>query len=255
MAALPLRETAREIRRRLVADERDLTVGGDGDLEYWSRVAAQSDGSIVEIGCGAGRILLSLNAAKRSLIGIDLDREALSLAAERDARPVWECADGRCWRDTSVSASLVILGGDLISVITREADLRELFLTAAVHCATDGQVGIDATRIDPQRLAEHLNGTWALDLEREDEEFGVVQRYSRLSADARLGSNVAALEIRHLAVAPGRTPTPLYPDRAPFPIRAWRSEEIRSIAEAVGLELVRVEADDRLRWLLRSTHD
>jgi ABC-type multidrug transport system fused ATPase/permease subunit len=73
LGTLPLSETASEIRSRLLADERDLTFAADGDLAYWQGVAAESTGPILEIGCGAGRILTALGAAERQLIGVDLD--------------------------------------------------------------------------------------------------------------------------------------------------------------------------------------
>jgi len=49
--------------------------------------------------------------------------------------------------------------------------------------------------------------------------------------------------------------TVIYPDRAPFAIRAWQPDEVRALAAAAGLRVTRVGADDRLRWLLRSAHE
>jgi SAM-dependent methyltransferase len=255
LGTLPLSETASEVRSRLLADERDLTSAADGDLVYWREVAAELDGPILEIGCGAGRILTALGAAERQLIGVDLDVAALALAGERAPSAEWICADGRTWRREATAASLVILGGDLLSLITAPDDLEALLRTAALHCAPGGQVGIDATLMDPQLFADEVEGEWSVDLERADVDFTTVRRESRIAPDPQARTNTVLLEIRHRAVGAGGRLTAIYPDRAPFAIRAWQPDEVRALAAATGLRVARVGADDRLRWLLRSAHE
>lgn len=260
MGTLPLNEiasseTASEVRSRLLADERDLTSAADGDLAYWRGVAAESTGPILEIGCGAGRILTALGAQERQLIGIDLDAVALALANERVPSAEWILADGRTWRHEATAASLVIIGGDLLSLITVPGDLEALLRTAALHCAPGGQVGIDATLMDPQLFADEVEGEWSIDLERVDADFEAVRRESHIRPDPEMRSNTVLLEIRHRAVGVDGSLTVIYPDRAPFTIRAWQPDEVRALAAAAGLRVTRVGADDRLRWLLRSAHE
>lgn len=255
MGTLPLSETASEVRSRLLADERDLTSAADGDLAYWRGVAGDSTGPILEIGCGAGRILTTLGAAERQLIGVDLDVAALTLAAERAPAAEWICADGRTWRREATAATLVILGGDLLSLITVSDDLEALLRTAALHCAPGGQVGIDATLMDPQLFADEVEGEWSVDLERADADFTTVRRESRITPDPQARTNTVLLEIRHRAVGADGQLTAIYPDRAPFAIRAWQPDEVRALAATAGLRVTRVGADDRLRWLLRSAHE
>ena len=255
MGTLPLSETTSEVRSRLLADERDLTSAADGDLAYWREVAAESDGPILEIGCGAGRILTALGAIERQLIGVDFDIAALALAGERAPSAEWICADGRTWRREATAASLVILGGDLLSLITVPDDLEALLRTAALHRAPGGQVGLDATLMDPQLFANEVEGEWGVDLDRADVDFTTVRRESRIRSDPQARTNTVLLEIRHRAVGIDGRLTAIYPDRAPFAIRAWQPDEVRALAAAVGLRVVRVGADDRLRWLLRSAHE
>jgi SAM-dependent methyltransferase len=248
-------ETPSEVRSRLLADERDLTSAADGDLEYWQKVAGESSGPILEIGCGAGRVLTALGPGERQLTGIDLDVSALTLAAERAPAAEWIRADGRTWRRDGTAASLVILSGDLLSLITAPNDLEALLRTAAMHCAPGGQVGIDATLMDPQLFADEIEGDWGVDLERADEDFTTVRRESRIAPDPHARANSVLLEIRHRAVGADGQFTAIYPDRTPFAIRAWQPDEVRTIAAAAGLQVVRVGADDRLRWLLRSANE
>lgn len=218
-------------------------------------MAAESIGPILEIGSGAGRILTALGVPARQLIGIDLDVAALALAAERAPSAEWICADGRTWRHEVTAASLVILGGDLLSLITVSADLEALLRTAALHCAPGGQVGIDATLMDPQLFADEVEGEWSVDLERGDADSITVRRESRIAPDPQSRSNTVLLEIRHRAVGVDGRLTEIYSDRAPFAIRAWQLDEVRALAAAAGLRVTRVGADDRLRWLLRSANE
>lgn len=255
MGNLPLSQSAAEQRSRLLADERDLSAAADQDLAYWRAVAAESEGRYLEIGSGAGRILTALEVSERQLVGIDLDQVALTLAAERAPLAEWICADGRQWRREGWTAGLVILGGDLLSLVTDPDDLASLLRTAALHCAPGGQVGIDATLMDPQLFEHEIDGAWAIDLERADDDLGLVRRESRITPDPQSRTNTVVLEIRHRQVDAGGGLTEIYPDRAPFAIRAWQPGEVRALAAAVGLRVTKVGADDRLRWLLRSAHE
>ena len=199
--------------------------------------------------------MTALGAQERQLIGIDLDAVALALAIERAPSAEWICADGRTWRREEMAASLVIIGGDLLSLITESDDLEAIFRTAAVHLVPGGYVGIDATLMDPQLFVEEIDGAWRIDLERADVDHGVVRRESRITPDAQGRVNTVLLEIRHRAVAVDGLLTAFYPDRTAFSIRAWQPSEVRALAAAAGLQVVRVGADDRLRWLLRSAHE
>ena len=165
------------------------------------------------------------------------------------------CADGRTWRRKATAASLVIIGGDLLSLITVPDDLEALLRTAALHCAPGGQVGLDATLMDPRLFADEAEGEWSTDLERVDADFKTVRRESRIAPDPQARTNTVHLEIRHRAVGADGRITPIYPDRAPFAIRAWQPDEVRALAAAAGLGVTRVGDDDRLRWLLRSAHE
>jgi hypothetical protein len=109
--------------------------------------------------------------------------------------------------------------------------------------------------MDPQLFADEVEGEWSVDLERADADFETVRRESRITPDPQARPNTVLLEIRHRAVGADGRPTVIYPDRAPFAIRAWQPDEVRALAAAAGLRVTRVGADDRLRWLLRSVHE
>ena len=58
----------------------------DGDLPLYERAAHRDVKNILEIGCGTGRILLSLYEPGRHLTGSDLSADMLKIAEEKSAR-------------------------------------------------------------------------------------------------------------------------------------------------------------------------
>ena len=244
-----------EVRARLFADECDLDVGASDDRAFWRELARRTNGPILELGCGGGRLLTTVRdvlADDRELIGVDLDPDALALAAERLQQAVLVRADARWWRSGQpIAAGLVIIGGDLLPLITVESDLRALFETAAAHLAPNGLIGMDATRIDPVRLgAAAVASSWEVDTEWIDGDGVVVRRESRLAPDPEDRPAVALLAVRHLR---GGDAFGAKAERPPLSIRAWSSEELLAAAGEARLERCEVRGgEERLRWLLRS---
>jgi len=63
----------------------DLFVGGgplEGDVEFYLDCARRFGGPILELGTGTGRILISLAKAGHEVVGLDLSRAMLAVAAE-----------------------------------------------------------------------------------------------------------------------------------------------------------------------------
>jgi predicted RNA methylase len=242
------------LRRRLLNDEGDLNAGAQDDRTFWRALAGETSGPIVELGCGAGRILQALEARDRRLIGLDRDPAAIALARERLPSAELLQVDLLHWlppESLARSAGLVIAGGDLLPLLLDDGELRGLMALAVHLLAPHGVFAIDATRIDPELLQAAVgDAAWAEDVRWRADDGAEITRQSRLSPD-RLGrERVAQLEIRHARSGPGG-----YVDaRAPFSVRAWRGEEVAEAARAAGLTVATRLEEDRLRWLLRSTH-
>jgi len=236
----------------LLLDEGDLTAGADDDRAFWQSLNGTFNGPVGELGCGGGRLLALFDEPNRLLVGIDADPHALRLARERLPGARLIEGDLRTWRpaDTSVPrAGLVIAGGDLLPLLLTEADLRDLFAKAAAWLRLDGHLGLDATRIDAQLLAEAIGDPeWGSDITWHDAAGRRIDRESRLLADAEGRPSVALLQIRH------RIDGEALDERAPVPIRAWQPAEVEAAAAAAGLALVEQRGSSRMRWLLRSHH-
>ncbi len=120
--------------------------GTPGDLAFYRRVCEGAQ-SVLELGCGGGRMLAALAAPGRRLVGLDDNADALGLAAERapGARLVHgrmqELAlDERFDRVLAPFSALYCLGGPE----ALEATLR----AAVAHLASGGEFVADAWNAD-----------------------------------------------------------------------------------------------------------
>src|SRR6185295_9304796 len=59
---------------------------GRRDVPFWRTLALQSDGPVLELGCGTGRISIPLARAGVSLVGIDRSDAMLARARQRIKR-------------------------------------------------------------------------------------------------------------------------------------------------------------------------
>ncbi|MEI6271140.1 MAG: class I SAM-dependent methyltransferase, partial [Chloroflexota bacterium] len=90
-------------------------------MDFWRATAAATSGPVVELGCGAGRILAALSTADRALVGLDIDEAALSFARERLPNAELIRADLLTWTPPDTlrhGAGLVIAGDDLLPLFT-----------------------------------------------------------------------------------------------------------------------------------------
>ena len=55
------------------------------DLPLWEELAERSDGPVLELGCGTGRVALHLARRGHTVVGLDRDPELLAALAERGA--------------------------------------------------------------------------------------------------------------------------------------------------------------------------
>src|SRR2546430_13134070 len=55
----------------------------EGDIDFYRRVARETGGPILEVGCGTGRVARALAADGHEVVGIDLSAPMLRLAEQR----------------------------------------------------------------------------------------------------------------------------------------------------------------------------
>jgi SAM-dependent methyltransferase len=128
---------------------------GRRDVPFWTRVAKQASGAVLELGCGTGRVSLPLARAGVDLVGIDrsapmLDRARARLKSRaRVARGVSRAAlklvrgDIRALPFPAGAFSMVLAPYGILQSLTRDRDLIDTLTSAARVLAPGGLLGID----------------------------------------------------------------------------------------------------------------
>jgi ubiquinone/menaquinone biosynthesis C-methylase UbiE len=130
---------------------------GRRDVAFWRRVAARAGGSVLELGCGTGRVSLPLAKAGVDLVGIDRSAPMLARARTRLLR-------ARILRSSSpqILKSLRLVRGDIrvlpfedetfpmvlapygiLQSLIRPKDLKATLASVARVLKTGGTFGID----------------------------------------------------------------------------------------------------------------
>ncbi|MFC1975710.1 methyltransferase domain-containing protein, partial [Chloroflexota bacterium] len=182
----------------LIAQYYDLLYGNlEDDLPMWKTLTQNVDGSILEIGCGTGRLLLPLAQGGHTLAGLDLSEVALSAAqAKIEATGLVEQvtlhqADMRHFDLSQKNFALALIPLNTFmhchSIDDQLATLQKIHR----HLQPAGQLIIDLFHPDPTLLAE-ADGRLYFEDETVDELTGhIVQWYWRHDIDL-------ARQMRHL---------------------------------------------------------
>ena len=120
---------------------------GRRDVPFWRRVAAGAKGTVLELGCGTGRISLPLARAGVSLVGVDRSEPMLARAAERVSRIVrtvpFVRADIRSLPFKHGRFAMVLAPYGVLQSLIRERDLRATLESVARVLRRGGTFGID----------------------------------------------------------------------------------------------------------------
>jgi SAM-dependent methyltransferase len=163
-------------------------------------LASATDGRVLELACGTGRIAVPLAVAGHDVTGVDIEVAMLARAARSwrqhraRARPGSRTRTARAGGDlTLVKADLttlslrrrfdlVILGFNSLLLLDRTAQVKAVRAMAR-HLSANGRVVIDVWLPAAADLAAY-NGRWRTDWTRVDEENGrLVTKRSRATHD------------------------------------------------------------------------
>ena len=101
----------------------------EGDIDFYRRLAGETGGPILDVGCGTGRVAAALVADGHEVVGIDLSAPMLRLAEQRRAAlPAEEAA--RLWFHHADMATLD-LGRDFALVVTPSRVFQFMLTTDA----------------------------------------------------------------------------------------------------------------------------
>ena len=100
------------------------------DVPFWTRVAAASDGRVLELGSGTGRVLVPLARSGTSIIGVDISERMLARARRRVRRARLTSnahlvrGDIRRLPFPDAHLRLVLAPYGILQSLTSDADLR-----------------------------------------------------------------------------------------------------------------------------------
>jgi SAM-dependent methyltransferase len=122
--------------------------GTPGDLAFYRRVCADA-GSVLELGCGYGRVLESLVGRVPRLVGLDCDPDLLALAAERleDAPVDLVAADMRAF-DLDARFERIIIPHSGLFCLLDDAALDACLRRVHRHLEPGGLLALDVYGTD-----------------------------------------------------------------------------------------------------------
>lgn len=128
--------------------------GTPGDLDHYLRVC-QGAASVLELGCGYGRVVMALAAPGRTVVGVERDPELLAMARaalrglSKAASAGVELHEGDM-RSVSLDRRFdrVLIPFGALWCMLDDDDLHAALTTAARHLAPGGRVAFDVYRAD-----------------------------------------------------------------------------------------------------------
>jgi|JI10StandDraft_1071094.scaffolds.fasta_scaffold29302_3 SAM-dependent methyltransferase len=142
-----------------------LHTGNPGDLAFYRR-QCQGAGSILELGCGDGRVLATLERTGARLTGIDLHPGMCALASARVPSAEILLADMRHF-DLQRRFDRVVLAYNSLYCVANDAEVVQVLRRVRAHLAEGGKVLFDGYVVDmePADLTDDSSPEWLADLE------------------------------------------------------------------------------------------
>ncbi len=126
---------------QLAAELYDLTVPDwEGEIDFYRELAREAKAkgqSILEVGCGTGRVTLQLAQEGAKIVGTDLDDEMLEVARSKSVDIRWEQGDMRTL-DLGETFGLIILPGDAFQFMCTPEDQVKALETFKRHLEPGG---------------------------------------------------------------------------------------------------------------------
>jgi len=127
-----------------------MGTGVEGDTEFYRRLARETGGPILEIGCGTGRVATALAADGHEVVGIDLSAPMLRLAEQRRgalsadaaARLSFHRAD-MTTLDLGRDFALIVAPARVFQFMLTSAAQREALAALRTHLRPNGRLVLD----------------------------------------------------------------------------------------------------------------
>ena len=153
----------------VIAPFYDLDLAGyDGDVALYRELAALRGPSVLELGCGTGRVAAAMAAAGLDVVGVDASPAMLAIARDRAASAPFAIVEGDMRAldlGRRFDSVLIPLGG--LQHMETAAEVAAVLVTVARHLSPGGAAVVDVEaphpqdlEPGPQPLVEHWTRPW-----------------------------------------------------------------------------------------------
>jgi SAM-dependent methyltransferase len=122
----------------------------EGDTEFYRRLASETGGPILEVGCGTGRVAAAFAADGHEVVGIDLSAPMLRLAAQRRAALSADAAARLSFRRADMRTlklgrdfALIVAPARVFQFMLTSAAQREALTALRAHLRPNGRLVLD----------------------------------------------------------------------------------------------------------------
>jgi SAM-dependent methyltransferase len=115
----------------------------DADLALWEGLAEESEGPVLDLGCGAGRVSLHLGRRGHEVIALDVDPELIeTLSARAEGLPVTPVLGDARGFELDRDITLAIAPMQLLQLLHGPEDRLECLGCIAAHLLPGGRVAL-----------------------------------------------------------------------------------------------------------------
>lgn len=211
------------------------------DLEFYIDICRQAKGKILELGCGTGRVLISLAAAGLEIVGLDLSPHMLAKCRENLASQAKEIRDrvqliqGRMTGfELDEEFAAIIIPFRPFQHLVSVSDQLACLHCVRNHLQTDGMLAFDLFQVDLSKMSDAHRMKETEDVAEIDLPDGrKMRRCSRFVATHRAEQYNDLEIIYYLTNAAGKTERLVQA----FPFRYFFRYEVEHLLARAGFEV------------------
>jgi SAM-dependent methyltransferase len=195
------------------AEEYDIEVTGDKGVAFYTALARETGGPVLELACGTGRVCIPIAREGFAVTGLDIVPAMLARARHKaGALPIrWVEGDARAFH-LDERFRLIFLTGNAFQLFLTNADQESLLARVRTHLDDEGLFafetrnplwGTPRTRADQEATLERarLRGDWFTLLEDREDETTATDSIGREVHDSLTQTYDHPTQILHLTSA------------------------------------------------------